>query len=60
MERSQIPQAKAAKADEDLRKWAVEQTCALARSGVTSVNGKMDVVAIARSFEDYVRGRITT
>lgn len=53
------------KADEDLRKWAVEVAARIAdRFVLPSLDApptpRTDLIATARSIEDYVRGRTTT
>lgn len=64
MNKSDIPNAKASKADETLRMWCVEQATALCQKNFQMQGfGEVtytDHIALARKIEDYVRGRITT
>lgn len=63
MNKSDIPNAKASKADETLRQWCVEQALRANAAMMPIVSGGQsipDPIAFARKIEDYVRGRITT
>lgn len=62
MNKSDIPNAKASKADEVLRQWCVEQANVLAPfvMGSGQVIQPEQFVRLASKIEDYVRGRITT